>query len=132
MVSSLLPSCAFHFTALAYFFSSFRHIGSAIKDFQFKATRIDASQIYENVKDKIQEGATVYIATDERDKKFFEPLRNHFNVFFLDDFQAELEGVNKNYYGMIDQLVASRGRLFFGCWHSTCVLVFRGMHAIDY
>ena len=24
-----------------------------------------------------------------------------------------------NYYGMIDQLVASRGRIFFGCWWST-------------
>ena len=76
-------------------------------------------EIYKNIKDKIQEGATVFIATDERNKKFFDPLRNHFNVFFLDDFQTELEGVNTNYFGMIDQLVASRGRLFFGCWHST-------------
>jgi len=90
-----------------------------VEDFQFKQTRIDADVIYNNVKDKLQEGATVYIATDERDKKFFGPLKEHYNVFFLDDFKKELEGVNKNYYGMIDQLVASRGRLFFGCWHST-------------
>ena len=88
-------------------------------DFQFKATLIDATAIYQNVKDKMREGATVYIATDERDKKFFDPLKMHYNVLFLDDFKTELKGVNTNHFGMIDQLVASRGRLFFGCWHST-------------
>ena len=67
----------------------------------------------------MQEGATIYIATDERDKKFFNPLKEHYNIWFLDDFMKELEGVNKNFYGMIDQLVASRGRQFYGCWHST-------------
>jgi hypothetical protein len=41
----------------------------------------------------------------------------------MDDFKPLLKGVNTNYYGMIDQLVASRGRKFFGCWHSTYVFV---------
>ena len=119
-------------------------------DFQFKQTRIDAKEIYENVKDTLPEGATIYIATDERDKKFFGPLREHYNILLMDDFKDELAGVNKNFFGMIgtsnfaferlvmkihylltcfqlpsyfgkmtDQLVASRGRMFFGCWHST-------------
>lgn len=38
-----------------------------------------------------------------------------------------------NYYGMIDQLVASRGRLFFGCWFSTFtgyIMRIRGYHSI--
>jgi len=37
-----------------------------------------------------------------------------------------------NYYGMIDQLVASRGRLFFGCWFSTFtgyIMRIRGYHS---
>lgn len=88
-------------------------------DFQYKATRIDAQQIYNNVKDVLDEGSTIYIATDERDKNFFKVLREHYDVLFMDDFLPQLEGVNKNHYGMIDQLVASRGRIFFGCWHST-------------
>lgn len=88
-------------------------------DFQYKNTRIDAKEIYNNVKDVLKEGSTVYIATDERSKKFFDPLKEHFDVVFMDDFMPQLEGVNKNMFGMIDQLVASRGRLFFGCWHST-------------
>lgn len=94
-------------------------------DFQYKATRIEAKKIYDNVKDIIPDGTTVYIATDERDKKFFTSLKEHYDVLFMDDFIPLLDNVNKNHYGMIDQLVASRGRIFFGCWHSTyvCFLV---------
>jgi len=43
--------------------------------------------------------------------------------------------VNTNYYGMIDQLVASRGRVFFGCWFSTFtgyINRLRGYHADDH
>jgi GDP-fucose protein O-fucosyltransferase len=46
-------------------------------------------------------------------------MKKYYNVYFLDDFKLELQGVNTNYFGMIDQLVASRGRIFFGCWFST-------------
>jgi len=102
---------------LSHTFYSFLLV--AATDFQFKNTRIEADEIYTNVKDTLQEGATVYIATDERKKAFFDPLKAHYNVFFMDDFKKELEGVNKNYFGMIDQLVASRGRQFYGCFHST-------------
>lgn len=88
-------------------------------DFQYKDTRIDAEQIHAKSKDKLVPGSTIFIATDERDKSFFDPLKQHYNIFFLDDFMDLLEGVNSNYYGMIDQLVASRGRVFHGCWFST-------------
>jgi GDP-fucose protein O-fucosyltransferase len=88
-------------------------------DFQFKNTRIDAVQIYENVKDTLPDGSILFIATDERDKKFFDPLREHYDLKFLDDFMHVLGEVNHNYFGMIDQLVAARGRLFYGCWFST-------------
>lgn len=70
-------------------------------------------------KDKLQEGGVLYIATDERDKKFFEPFRKHYNIVFLDDFSHLLKGINTNFYGMLDQLVASKGRIFFGTFFST-------------
>jgi GDP-fucose protein O-fucosyltransferase len=88
-------------------------------DFQYKDTRISAEEIYANTKDKLIANSTIFVATDERDKSFFDPLKKHYNLFFLDDFMHLLEGVNTNYYGMIDQLVASRGRVFHGCWFST-------------
>ncbi|GAX18598.1 hypothetical protein FisN_10Hh195 [Fistulifera solaris] len=100
-------------------------------DFQYKKTRVEASQILQQAQKKIKDGATVYIATDERDKSYFKPLMEHFDVVFLDDFMDELQGINSNYFGMIDQLVASRGRVFFGCWFSTFssyIMRLRGYH----
>ena len=72
------------------------------------------------------------MATDEHDKKFFKPLKDHYDILFLDDFKAELKGLNTNYLGMVDQLVASKGRIFFGCWFSTFtgyITRLRGYHS---
>lgn len=83
-------------------------------DFQYKQTRIECSQIYENVKDVLVENSTIFIATDERQKTFFQPLRERFHVYFLDDFLHLVPDLNRNYYGMLDQRIASRGRTFIG------------------
>ena len=88
-------------------------------DFQFKTTRIEAEEIYKNSRDQLKPNTTIFIATDERNKKFFDPLRKNYDIWFLDDFKDSLQNVNSNYFGMIDQLVASRGETFFGCWFST-------------
>jgi len=88
-------------------------------DFQYKHTRLEANQIYANSKDKLKENATVFVATDHQEKPFFKHLADHFDLVFLSDFKEELKDVNTNYFGMIDQLVAARGRVFFGCFHST-------------
>ena len=88
-------------------------------DFQYKSTQLDAAQIVENIKNDIPINTTVFIASDHQNKAFFEPLAARYDIVFLSDFKAELEGVNTNFFGMIDQLVASRGRIFFGCYHST-------------
>jgi hypothetical protein len=56
-------------------------------------------------------------------------------VVFLDDFMHDLKHVNSNYYGMIDQLIASRGKQFFGCWFSTFtgyINRLRGYHVDDH
>jgi len=101
-------------------------------DFQYKNTRLEADQIYENTKDAIPDKTTVFVATDHQGKPFFKPLADHYNLVYLNDFKKELEGVNSNYFGMIDQLVASRGRVFFGCMHSTFsgfIFRIRGYHA---
>jgi hypothetical protein len=102
-------------------------------DFQFKTTRISAEDIYKNSKDQLTPNSTIFVATDERDKRFFDPLREHYDLLFMDDFKDELKGVNTNYYGMIDQLVASRGRIFFGCFFSTFtgyINRIRGYHSV--
>jgi GDP-fucose protein O-fucosyltransferase len=102
-------------------------------DFQYLATRVGADVLLEMAQRKIADGTTLYIATDERDKSFFKPLKDHYDVVFLDDFHDQaLVGINTNFYGMIDQLVGTRSRVFFGCWFSTFtgyMMRLRGYHA---
>ena len=93
---------------------------------------MEATRILEISKQELKINATVYIATDERNRSYFQPFMEHYDVVFLDDFVDELSGLNTNYYGMVDQLVASRGRAFFGCWYSTFtgyINRIRGYHA---
>jgi hypothetical protein len=71
----------------------------------------------------------VYIATDEKDRRFFDPLATQYKLFFLDDFKHLLQGLNTNKYGMLDQLVAARGRVFFGCWFSTVSIIIKGKYS---
>lgn len=101
-------------------------------DFQYKDMLVDANAIYNNAKEEIPDNSTVFVATDHMGKPFFQPLADKYDLVFLKDFEKELEGVNTNLYGMIDQLVASRGRVFFGCMHSTFtgfIFRMRGYHA---
>jgi len=100
--------------------------------FQYKSAWLEADQIYENSKDELQENATVFVATDHKEKPFFNALADHYDLVFLSDFKEELKDVNTNYFGMIDQLVASRGRVFFGCHPSTFsgfIFRVRGYHS---
>eukprot|EP00537_Pseudo-nitzschia_pungens_P012790 CAMPEP_0172383614 /NCGR_PEP_ID=MMETSP1061-20121228/1479_1 /TAXON_ID=37318 /ORGANISM="Pseudo-nitzschia pungens, Strain cf. pungens" /LENGTH=780 /DNA_ID=CAMNT_0013111923 /DNA_START=163 /DNA_END=2505 /DNA_ORIENTATION=- len=106
-------------------------------DFQFKETRVDADVILIQLKRVLDRNTTLYVATDERKKEFFKPFVDYFaDVVFLDDFiETELQGINTNYFGMIDQLLASRGDIFFGCWFSTFtgyINRLRGYHADDH
>lgn len=88
-------------------------------DFQYHQTRIDADEIYENVKDVLIENSTLFIATDERNRTFFKPIMDHYKVYFLSDFLHLVPNLNKNFYGMLDQRIASRGRTFVGAYFST-------------
>lgn len=104
----------------------------SLSDFQYKSTRVSAQEIYDISSDVIPEGSTVYIGTDERNKTFFDDMKKHWNLLFLDDFKDLVEGINPSTYGMLDQLVTSRGRYFFGCWFSTLtsyITRLRGYHS---
>jgi GDP-fucose protein O-fucosyltransferase len=75
---------------------------------------------------------TVYIATDEKDKSFFEPLHKHHTILFLHDFDHLIKGMDPNYYGMIEQLVCAKGDKFVGTYYSTFtgyINRVRGYHA---
>jgi hypothetical protein len=90
-------------------------------DLQYKKVKIPAEEWYENTKELWNEGEILFIATDERNKTFFDPIKEHHEVRFLDDYwdMAELGDLDKNFLGMIDTIVASHGRAFAGTWWST-------------
>lgn len=88
-------------------------------DFQFPPTQLPADELYDLSKGNLEQGSTLYVATDEKNKTFFEPFKKHYEVVFLNDFLHVLPGVNTNYYGMIDQLVCYKSRTFYGTWWST-------------
>jgi GDP-fucose protein O-fucosyltransferase len=81
--------------------------------------RVEIDVIFDNTFDVLEENSTIYIATDERNRTFFDLLRKRYKIYFMDDFKDLLEGVNTNYFGMVDQLVASRGKTFIGTYYST-------------
>lgn len=101
-------------------------------DLQYEEVKVDAVELYEASKKELIEGGTVYVATDEKNRDFFKPLEEHYDLCFLDDFKHLFEGLNTNMYGMLDQLVASRGRVFYGTYLSTFtgfINRMRGYHA---
>ena len=109
-------------------------------DFQYKRTRVEASVIDERTKHTLEPGTTVYIASDERNKDFFKPLADKYDVVYLDgkwlfenlnlslhrflhnvvkDYLSLVPNIPSNFYGMLDALVAAKSRIFWGTWFST-------------
>jgi len=81
---------------------------------------MSAEDIYRNnTKGIIRDNRTVFIATDEKNFDYFVPLQKRYHTIFLKDFQEELGDLNVNFYGMVDQLIAARGDVFFGAFYST-------------
>ena len=83
----------------------------------------NAHDIYWNSYDLVPENATVYVATDEKDKGWFLPFLEKFkSVYFLEDFIHLLGGMSSNYYGILDQIIAARGEIFVGAYYSTVTM----------
>lgn len=105
-------------------------------DLQFKEVKIPASEWYNNTKELYRENEILYVATDERNKTFFKDLAEHHDLRYLDDYKelAGLGDVDPSHLGMIDTIVASRGRVFVGTWFSTFsgyINRLRGYHGLS-
>ena len=68
-------------------------------DFQYTVVKVPAEEIVEMSNRQLTPNTTIYVATDEKDLKFFKPLTDKYDVVFLHDFMHELEDVNTNYFG---------------------------------
>jgi hypothetical protein len=85
--------------------------------------RLSADQWHNNTRTWLEPdaGRLLYIATDETNRTFFGPLMEHYKVRFLDDYYelAGLSNLDPNFVGMIEQVVASRARVFVGTYFSS-------------
>ena len=90
-------------------------------DLQYKEVIISAEEWYNNTAKLWLDKEILYIATDERNKAFFDPIAKHHDLRFLGDYfeKAGLEKLDPNWMGMVEIAVAARGRMFAGTWHST-------------
>ena len=105
-------------------------------DLQYKKVKIPAQEWYDNTAEVWLPNELMYVATDERNKTFFDDFAKHHDLRFLDDYWdlAGLSALDPNYMGMIDTIVASRGRAFAGTWFSTFsgyINRLRGYHGLS-
>ena len=91
-------------------------------DFQwaFKSSWVPAEAVLDAVAsfDPDRSFEYLYIATDEKDKTYFEPLLEFYKLMFLDDYAEEID-VPSFMLPEIDQIVASHGTKFLGTKLST-------------
>lgn len=101
----------------------------------YPITALSAEELYETSNTEIEKfsgSRVLYIATDERDRSFFDPFRKQYHVFFLSDFDDIANLSDTRFGGMVDQLVASKGEVFWGTFWSTFsayINRLRGYHA---
>jgi hypothetical protein len=94
-------------------------------DFQYAETRVSAQQLWRNTRHLLDPKVTklLYIATDEKDKAFFDPFRAVFEVRFLHDYTAAAHlgdgHLNQNHIGMVEQVICANAHTFIGTPLST-------------
>lgn len=93
-------------------------------DFQQKFTRLPAEEIVRLTEHLVPDRANrlLYIATDECNRSFFEPFVRAFKkVVYLSDYEARtnISSLNRNYVGMIEQVVCANAYTFIGTPLST-------------
>lgn len=93
-------------------------------DFQQTQTRQSAEKIVEQTNTLVPNRSTriAYIATDESNRSFFAPfMREYRAVYFLADLKSgtDIDTINQNYVGMIEQVVCANADVFIGTPLST-------------
>jgi hypothetical protein len=87
--------------------------------------KMGAEDILKSTQEFLLPGEMIYISTDESNHTFFAPfVRAGYKIRFLSDIGKSV-GLNTglledpNYVGMLEQIVAAKGRIFVGTWYST-------------
>eukprot|EP00483_Globobulimina_turgida_P009435 UN09454 len=109
--------CAFQYAAL--------HVRR--NELQYKESFIAAADSLKHIKPLLKENEVLYIATDEKDDRFFQVMQKEYTVYRWKDFfdkksvmylgdDVELP---RKFEGVIEMAICGMGRIFFGTDTST-------------
>lgn len=96
-------------------------------ELQYKSSWVSPNQTFDNVAPLLEDGETLYIATDETKDSFFDTfLRKHPKVYVWKDFFGPKGGnilthlhIPRKLIGCIEQAICAMGRVFIGTQYST-------------
>jgi len=89
-------------------------------DFQYTHLFISCEDILNSIKNIVPIGSKLYISTDHKDKDFFKPLKDNYDILFYDDVSHVVDGDHDvNWIPIFEQLICTRGIKFIGNKHST-------------
>ena len=77
---------------------------------QFPDTELSSSELLMQLQKTVKGGSTLFIATDEHNQTFFRDIEAMYDVKYLGDFSSEISSINPNFFGLVEQIVASRSR----------------------
>ena len=84
-------------------------------DFQYHDLKLSIEDIYNNIKNVFPEKSKLYISTDEKDKSFFDLLKEHYNIIFYDDVKHLIfKDINEDLIGPIEQIICTQAKTFVG------------------
>jgi hypothetical protein len=78
---------------------------------------MSAEKILENIENIIPINSKLYIATDEKDKTYFLPFKEKYDIYFYDDIKCDK--IEEHTVGLIEQIICSRSKTFVGTFVST-------------
>lgn len=77
-------------------------------DFQYARTQISAEEILRHLKQHVEPGETIYLATDEPAAAFFRPLAEHYNLVPFDRLLRDVtDATPEHWRGVVEMLVCA-------------------------
>lgn len=90
---------------------------------------IDSGQkILEKLLLQFDTSLPLFIATDETLREFFDPIRQRYAVFFIEDFFVPMGNLEQ---AILEQIICSHAKTFLGTWLSTYTKRINVMRGID-
>jgi hypothetical protein len=81
---------------------------------------IPAPRLIENLVRQVPLGMRLYIASDEKDRAFFNSFRQHYEIYFIDDFRLKFSrNLSDASIACVEQLICAFGETFIGTKLST-------------